>query len=179
MNNPLSDLDCYNSSLFLFQVSFDKFSFVPDLRTGALAGGVIQTALGPINFLFRVSIPFTMKSICFIFSGIIAFLYLVNCLVAGLLLLFGVFLNEQSHIFKQIVFSVMGTVLLFAEIVILPIIETVLEGDEYWWKKNYATGLSIVAILQFLVCFVPQVYLILCSVDFNRKLKAGEVKAND
>ena len=141
-----------------------------------MAGGVLQTALGPINLLFIVALPFTMASICIHISPIIAFLYLVNCLVAGLLLLFGVFRNEQSHIFKQIVFSVIGTVMLFVEIVILPIIETVLEGDHYHYNP---TGLSIVAILQFLVCFVPQVYLVLCSVDFNRKLKAGEIKAND
>ena len=94
-----------------------------------------------------------------------AFLYKVNCLIAGLLLLFGVFRNEQSLIFNQIVVSLFGLHLLFTNIVILPIIETVIQGENVISIEH-----TIVAIPSIFVCFVPQVYLILCSVNLHRKL---------
>ena len=158
-----------------------KFHFGLDPRTGSLVGGGLQIILGPMFFIFGICSNWFLFGWPLWAGNSICFVYFLICLVAGLLLLCGSFLYKPSYVLIHQMASAIGTVLLIAYLIMTSWIIHEFEQmtiEQLHKLRNYETYiLSIIALLGFLVCLILQVYLIIGSRIFYRKLKTGEIKS--
>ena len=149
-----------------------KFHFGLDPRTGTLVGGGLQIILGPMFYIYGLSSMFqgnllAGNSICFVYSLI--------CLVAGLLLICGSFLHKPSYVLIHQITSAIGAVLLLVYFVM---VSKAVHKNPPSDGPEYELGMmGIIALLGLLVCIILQIYLIIGSAIFYRKLKTGEIKS--
>ena len=157
-------------------MEIDKFLFALDLRTGALVGGGLQIILGPLFYIHCIP----LMSLYFwnnLLTGVsICFVYFLISLVAGLFLIFGSFRYNPSYVLIHQIASAIGTVMLFASIVM-----TFLKINERQVMQNDRMDgigiIYIIALLGLVVCLILQVYLTIGSTKIRQKLKTGEIKS--
>ena len=155
-------------------MEIDKFLFALDLRTGALVGGGLQIILGPLFYIHCIP----LMSLYFwnnLLTGVsICFVYFLISLVAGLFLIFGSFRYNPSYVLIHQIASAIGTVMLFASIVM-----TFLKINERQVMQNDRMDgigiIYIIALLGLVVCLILQVCLTIGSTIFRRKLKTGKL----